>query len=436
MVICTMHRTIDIVFGNFNETELFQPFLTKELPAKLILPLQMSEGIRKEIDKQKNAYIQSFPPQIYRYFSIFDNIDNGEWFYAFPEECFQHMTEYERGRFIDFQKVYLYYKNNGLEDEKINKFMKEFEEHIDKYLAPLERIYDIVCYTKMSNKFYLGEKDKSKRVCRFCGKKMPDVTFNDSAHTIPLAFGNHIFFSNYECDVCNHFFGEKVEPHLRQWIACMLFFSRTRGRSGIPDLKFTNGFMKYDEDENLFVIIQKGDGTGDKQISFSNDTEIPVVQLGDGVPYIPSMVYKALVKVALGFVPDEKIEMFEETIAWLMNEEDNRALPQIAYALSIEPVINPQPEITLFLRKNEISNDLPSAVASLSMCGMHIVCVIPFCKSDNGVDFTSDDAYENYWNTFALYSESPMSWTSEDLSMTTPVTPRLNLKFQQRKDNV
>ena len=434
MLICTTGRIIDIAFENFNENVLFRPFITKEVPPKLILPLQMTKEIMDKIHAQKQEYINHLPPRIHRYFSFFDNIREGEWFYIFPEELLHCIKEDNRGKFADWHQVYLRYKNMGVEEEKISEYMKEFGERLNMYLAPLENLYEIECYTSRQDKLYLGEKEKSKRVCRFCGRTKPKVTFKDAAHAIPLALGNHIFFNNYECDSCNHFFGEEIEPHLRQWIATMIFFSRTRGRSGVPDLIFENGMMKYDNDKNLFIIVQKGNGTGKDPKTDGQEAEIPLIQLGDGTPYIPSKAYKALVKIALSFIPDEKMKMFENTVSWIMNKEDNRDLPKIAYMLSTKPVMNPQPEITLFLRKEDSPSDIPYAVAFLSMCGMDIVYIIPFCISD-GTNFALPCAYEKYWSTFALYSAVP-GWNFENLSRNTAVTPRLNLRFQQNKNSL
>jgi hypothetical protein len=47
------------------------------------------------------------------------------------------------------------------------------------------------------DKIMLG--DKKKRVCRFCGKSPPDVTFKKVAHAIPELLGNKSIESAYEC---------------------------------------------------------------------------------------------------------------------------------------------------------------------------------------------------------------------------------------------
>ena len=59
------------------------------------------------------------------------------------------------------------------------------------------------------NFIYLGNKDY--KVCRFCGKKESEVTFNKIAHATPECTGNRYLASYYECDECNKKFGRQLE---------------------------------------------------------------------------------------------------------------------------------------------------------------------------------------------------------------------------------
>ena len=70
------------------------------------------------------------------------------------------------------------------------------------------------------------------RHCRFCGNDEPTVTFKDEAHALPAAFGNTGLFSNYECDTCNHLFGEGIENHLGNWTKPSLTLRRLSLLSG------------------------------------------------------------------------------------------------------------------------------------------------------------------------------------------------------------
>ncbi|MGJ0982013.1 HNH endonuclease [Bacteroides ovatus] len=51
---------------------------------------------------------------------------------------------------------------------------------------------------------YTGPNDLNACVCRFCGKKYPEVRFKKkNAHAIPDALGNKLVFCNDECQSCN-----------------------------------------------------------------------------------------------------------------------------------------------------------------------------------------------------------------------------------------
>ena len=354
-----------------------------------------------------------------------------EWFYIFPEEILKDKSNDEKEKLVDWCSLCLRYKNLGYSDEDIEEKMGFFEEHLKKYLFPLEKIYQMKAYTKVKRKIYFGCSNKKFRICRFCGKKMPEVTFKNNSHAIPLSLGNHIFFNNYECDNCNHLFGETIEQHLIKWISVMKIFSCTSGRNGITPVIFSNGIIKYDEERKLIVIVHKSEHL-DELISEDNKS-ISQIQLVDGKKYTPAMVYRALVKIALGFIPETHIKYFGDTVNWIRDFSDDRALPKIAYTLYPQPQFNQQPELILYLRKDEQNHNIPFAVVSLLMCNMKFVFIIPFCSSDIK-NFVTDDEFDFYWKTFKIYSEySCFEWKFENLSLNTPLTRHLNLNFVRRE---
>ena len=60
-----------------------------------------------------------------------------------------------------------------------------------------------------TQKIVVGESDKNKRRCIYCGGFLGDnkrTTFKEKAHAIPEALGNKKFIQNEECDSCNSFF--------------------------------------------------------------------------------------------------------------------------------------------------------------------------------------------------------------------------------------
>ena len=158
--------------------------------------------------------------------------------------------------------------------------------------------------------------------CRFCGKDEPEVTFRDDAHALPAAFGNTGLFSAYECDACNHLFGEGIENHLGHWTKPMRSLSRIKGRRGVPTIKKPGpgkgwrveysgtGFqLKEYQDEPFFEVDKEA-----KQLRFElhRDTYIPVAAL------------KGLVKIGLTLIPDAETQHFRETFDWIRDTDHSR----------------------------------------------------------------------------------------------------------------
>ena len=168
----------------------------------------------------------------------------------------------------------------------------------DKHYAGAEPIF-----LEPGMKLMLGSAERPRH-CRFCGKDEPAVTFKYEAHALPAAFGNTGLFSNYECDACNHLFGEGIENHLGNWTKPMRTLSRIKGRSGVPTIKepgpgegwrveySDTGFhLKEYQNEPFFEVDEEA-----KQLRFElhRDTYIPVAAL------------KGLVKIGLTLISSRR----------------------------------------------------------------------------------------------------------------------------------
>lgn len=170
-------------------------------------------------------------------------------------------------------------------------------------------------------KLILGESDHPRH-CRFCDRDEPAVTFKDEAHALPAAFGNTWLFSNYECDACNHLFGEGIENHLGNWTKPIRTLSRIKGRSGIPTIKKPgpnkgwrvecdgSGFQLSEyEDEPFFEVDEAA-----KRLRFELHRDT----------YVPVAVLKGLVKIGLTLIPDVEVPNFRETYDWIRDKNHSR----------------------------------------------------------------------------------------------------------------
>lgn len=187
-------------------------------------------------------------------------------------------------------------------------------EFYDRNYACVEPIF-----FRSGMKLILGSAERPRH-CRFCGKGEPAATFKHDAHALPAAFGNTSLFSNYECDPCNHLFGEGIENHLGHWTKHMRTLSQIKGRRGVPTIKnpgpekrwrveHSGTGLKLKEYEPFFELDEEA-----KRLRFKlhRDTYVPVAAL------------KGLVKIGLTLIPDVETQYFRETYDWIRDTNHSR----------------------------------------------------------------------------------------------------------------
>lgn len=153
-------------------------------------------------------------------------------------------------------------------------------------------------------------KDKVNRVCCFCGKSIPEVNFSDDAHAVSEMVGNKSIFSHYECNECNHAFGEVFEDSLGKYMMPYKILTKTFGKSNkniIKDkqkdgLSYSNYRFQVNKnvsalnetEVNGYLIEKKNNGI----IDLENDIiKIPRQK------YNPVNAYCAFLKMAYSIVP-------------------------------------------------------------------------------------------------------------------------------------
>ncbi|UTH74772.1 HNH endonuclease [Chromobacterium sp. IIBBL 290-4] len=91
-------------------------------------------------------------------------------------------------------------------------------------------------------------------LCRYCGKKSPEVSFKTEAHAFPGFIGNNSLFSSDECDSCNELFSRVIEDDLANYIGVERTLKRIRGRNKIPKYKSLNGTLEISADKSSIDI--------------------------------------------------------------------------------------------------------------------------------------------------------------------------------------
>lgn len=240
-------------------------------------------------------------------------------------------------------------------------------------------------FLEPGNKLMLGDPGHPRR-CRFCRREEPEVTFRDEAHALPASFGNTGLFSRYECDACNHLFGEGIENHLGNWTKPMRTLSRIRGRSGVPTIKKPgpdkgwrfeydgSGFSLSEYEDDPFFEVDEAA----KQLRFRlhRDTYVPVAAL------------KGLVKIGLTLIPDVEVPNFRETYDWIREKDHTR---NFVAEFPIYRTFVPGPMrndliVLILMRRRTGVDEVPYAFYTLAYGNEVLQVFLPSIEKDRCID--------------------------------------------------
>jgi hypothetical protein len=219
--------------------------------------------------------------------------------------------------------------------------IKFYETHYDMMGSWLVRPGD---------KIMLG--DKQNRVCRFCGKRPPEVTFKKVAHAIPEALGNKSIETAYECDICNEMFGRGIENDLGNWSKPMRTMARIRGKTGVPTIKKGGSApgWRIEYSNGGFVVTSYED---DPPYDLDEANKIVTFKLKRD-PYTPVAVLKAFMKMGLTLMPEAEIGNFKHLMAWLRYADHNRPFAdQCPIIYSFQPGPMPNNLIAAFILRRK-----------------------------------------------------------------------------------
>ena len=366
---------------------------------------QNTEEFRDKIDffVQKYKNIEYKIQQINTYFK---DLKDNEYFFIFLNATISKEQSFPLHN-------YLLALQEGEDFEKISK-------EIDELFGVLMDNYEMFAFdADRKNNIKIGESDKSKRVCRYCNKKSPEVSFKKVAHSISEALGNKKIITNDECDACNEKFGEGIENDLILYLNLYRVFFRIRGKNGIPKLKGKNFEIEIKNEETITIDI-----LSDEEIAVSDCNDFQV-RLETTENITTQNIYKTLSKYALGVIDRTQIVNFKDTIEWINGKKNIDNLPKIAILTSYD-LFSAHPKIMVYLRKNE-DNKLPYAVAEFRFTYLIFVYIIPNSNKDT-TDFTQDNNFEYFWDFFKHYS-SIQDWSFQKMNDNTirPFVMNLNI---------
>lgn len=231
---------------------------------------------------------------------------------------------------------------------KRGKTKEEADNWFNKEAALFFREYEIGYYSK----FKQGELKREKRVCRFCGKKIPETKFDKDAHVVPESIGGSKELLCYEeCDNCNKEFGEGIEKNLCRWFDFRRGLYRIRKKSGgIPKAYGQNYVI---EDGQVNILVEK-----------IQDNKVKV--LGAELVTLQG-IYRALCKIAIDLIDSEHLNRLQTTIKWIRTGNPKSChYPPIAQLLHMPYTTSPS--VYIFTRRDGLDKD----DAPLHFCILHI----------------------------------------------------------------
>lgn len=247
----------------------------------------------------------------------------------------------------------------------------------------------LVAYDVMSfgdKEVYTGSDVLSTCVCRFCGKKYPEVRFKKrNAHAIPESLGNKLVFCNDECQNCNATLSP-IDKELTEYL------KYRRSENKIVNKK--NKIIKV-WGHNYFY-----DGAcGELKISrlaILEETESKYyVKLEGAEPITHLGIYKALAKIAIDLMPRDLMDEFSATIDWIKGGFVPKVLPDVFYAYNDSYVCQPQAKVFV-RRRMTLSPELPKCIVALTLIDLTLFFIVPFGKDEPVYDGDYLNRYIRY----------------------------------------
>lgn len=258
----------------------------------------------------------------------------------------------------------------------------------------------------------VGEGDKKKRVCRFCGKKHPYAKYNSVAHAISEGLGNKLLLCNEECDDCNNKLS-KTESNLMHYLdirrAMGGVLTKTDGM--VPSVDGKGFVIRGDENNQAVLYIEKEtlhnglDESGPFNIQL--ETEETITHQG---------IYKSLCKIVIDLLPTSEMVHFDQTIGWINGAVMDNKLPSYLAAYNLERVH--QPTVDIFLSNN--SDEEPYCTAIVHILDVLFVFILPEVDVDNARFKTFASIQRHLGNFASLYDGK---WHEEDSSEYTLAHP-------------
>lgn len=363
--------------------------------------------LRKQIDLFNEKY-KSLMPALNAVPSFFRKLKEDEHFFFLPGNAAEAVDSFKL--------------SNMLRAAEEGKEFEVVESQMTELFGELRKLYQIKVYG--DDRITIGEQDKSKRVCRFCQKGIPDVSFASKAHAISEALGNKTIVLLEECDSCNSHFSKTIEPDLVECLSLFRTVYDIKGKGGSK--AFTGHNFKLKKEEELTLSVYNEDDRPEEfKLPYIVKLEVEAVTLQN--------IYKCFCKFFLSVIDSEYLQDFDKTIEWINGTREINKLPKIAEMISYH-AFTTQPKIITYIRKSN-DDQVPFAVGEFQFTCKIFVFIVPLARKDNR-EFIDQNNYDKFWQTFKHYNKT-VGWKFLDYSnsQAKPLTISLNFNLKEKRDS-
>lgn len=266
----------------------------------------------------------------------------------------------------------------------------------------LAKCYKKCCFSELaygygSEKVYVGHDKYSERMCRFCGKKSPDVKFkDDNAHAIPDGLGNKLLFCHDECTSCNNRLNNAFEKDFVVYLDIRRAEAGIKGKKKIPTVYGHNYKLNGAKKElsiSKYAILEETNST--YLLKLEGASEIEHINL-----------YKALVKFVINLAEEDMLPYFSAAIRWLNGDFIPPIVPDVWYCYHNTTDVVSQPHIRIYRRNAGLSyKSGPYCLVELEIIDLTFMFIMPF--ADEGHYLTNDNV-EPFINHFISIADKPI----------------------------
>lgn len=285
-----------------------------------------------------------------------------------------------------------------LMEQNIPNFV-ENRKYVEEYIQEISCNYAIKVFDYRTRA--LGESDKNKRCCLFCGKTGLHE-FQQKAHAISESLGNKWIVQNEECDACNNYFGKNVEQDFADYMEMFRVLYKVQGKNGVPQ-----NDKYYSSDNSFHIVVKPESDVCQQDLNISDEINI------DSQKKVNFQnLYKSLVLYAVSLIGNENKDALKNTCQWLRGKINILKLPKVSYSIQTG-LWRDYPWAICYVRKND-DRSLPQFVIEFHFLFFVFVAIVPQASGDDRA-FTKENDYNHFWESMPHFRKS-VGWVTEDWS--------------------